>query len=315
MLANCHENNLALERFVNHVRSPRLAAIQRIQSTALQAMQNHMVGAGFVQLMPLLLSPITDPLNHGVYPAELIYEARKMKLTASMIFHKQLSLMAPELNKIFIVSPNIRLEKTCVKSSSNHLIEFSQFDFEWRDATMDDAMGTVEDLLLAAFSAVAERNGADLALLGRALPRLVRPFPRFSTADRGERSVDDYCEHLSITSDGPVFVTNFKREFYDREEPPGTYRNFDLLYPEGFGEALSGAEREYQYADIIRRMKELEMDQAPFRQYLAVAEGGGLPRSAGGGLGMQRLVKFLTGQRHISDVCLFDRSIASDFLF
>ena len=40
----------------------------------------------------------------------------------------------------------------------------------------------------------------------------------------------------------PFWVICHKREFYDKEDPerPGHYLNYDLIWPEGFGEALSG---------------------------------------------------------------------------
>lgn len=53
-----------------------------------------------------------------------------------MIFHKQLALTARGHDKIFIVAPNIRLEKAEIKDSENHLLEFSQFDFEIRGGNM-----------------------------------------------------------------------------------------------------------------------------------------------------------------------------------
>jgi len=57
----------------------------------------------------------------------------------------------------------------------------------------------------------------------------------------------------------PFFIIDYPKEsggFYEREDPesPGIPRDFDMLYPEGFGEAASGAEREYDR--VVRRMLE-----------------------------------------------------------
>lgn len=306
----------SINRFIAHITSNDTAAIQQIQNVVLREMQNHALDHGFKQIMPLLLSPITDPLNHKVYPAEIQYEQRKFKLTASMIFHKQLALMSPQLEKIFIVSPNIRLELANVKSSNNHLLEFSQFDMELRGVTMDVVMDYIEALLKHTFNTVKIQCKAQLAILGRELPDWKSPFERVSTLD-SKKGEDELCAEITNTSTAPVFVTSFKREFYDRENPNrlGTYCNFDLIYPDGFGEALSGAEREYRYDDIVRRMTELNMDLIPFENYLALAKRGLIPRTAGAGIGVQRLIKFISGRRNIADVCLFDRSISSNFTF
>jgi len=305
-----------ISRIINHIQSDDIGAIQQIQSIVLEEMQNHTNKSGFCQIMPLLLSPITDPLNHSVYPANLKYEEKDLKLTASMIFHKQLALMSPHIDKLYIVSPNIRLEKAVIKSSTNHLLEFSQFDIELRDATMFDVMDFVESLLKHTINAVNSRCQSQLAVLERELPTWDAPFDRISTNETSKNE-DGICEEITRTSKAPVFITSFKREFYDREDQdkPGIYRNFDLIYPEGYGEALSGAEREYKHDDIIRRMEELNMDLKPFKNYIDLAKNKHIPRTAGAGIGIQRLIKFISGKRNIADVCLFDRSITSSFIF
>ena len=45
-----------------------------------------------------------------------------------------------------------------------------------------------------------------------------------------------------------------EREFYDREDPDneGYLMDMDLIYPEGFGEAISGGEREFEIENIHR---------------------------------------------------------------
>lgn len=305
------------ESFLNHISNPSLGAIQRIQTTLLQELQDFGIANGFVQLMPIMMSPFTDTLNHDVYPAEIRYLDTPLKLTASMIFHKQLALIPRDIDRIFIVSPNIRLEKAEIKDSNNHLLEFSQFDLEIRDAGIDDVMDLLESLFVQIFANLRRRCAGDLAVLGRELPELRGPFARHRSEDLEQRLGPDYYRRVSQETAQPCFIINFKREFYDREDPqrPGTYRNFDLVYPQGYGEALSGAERTYEYADILRRMDELHVDRAVFQTYLDVAAKGLLPRSAGAGVGIQRLVKFICGRRHISEVCMFDRSIASEFAF
>lgn len=313
---NQNLGEMGVERFILHINKPNFSVIHQIQNVMLLEMQNFAFTNGFMQIMPLMLSPITDPLNHSVLPAAIQYYDRKFKLTASMIFHKQMALMTPSVNRLLIVSPNIRLELSDIRSN-NHLIEFSQFDLEMKDAAMEDVMDFIESLYIHIFNQLENKCSDELNKLGRKLPKLEKPFPRYNTSERGNMEVDEYCKHLSKSINVPSFVINFKREFYDREDPvqPGTYRNFDLIYPEGYGEGLSGAERESQYEDIIRRMTELDMDLSPFGNYLYLAKRGLLPRTAGCGIGIQRLVKYVTGQKRIGDVCMFDRSVDSEFIF
>ena len=307
----------AVKDYLNHVQSNEMSAIINIQNNLLKILQDFAFERGFKQIMPLLMSPITDPLNHKVYPAEINYEDRRLKLTASMIFHKQLALVNRAYDKIFIMAPNIRLELASEKSSDNHLLEFSQFDIEMRNASMDEVMELIEELYIHIFQRINELCPEELKVLKRKLPNIDGLFNRYTTEGVPLDQVDDFCNQISEKETKPAFITSFKREFYDKEDPsrPGIYKNFDIVYPEGYGEGLSGAEREYEYEQIVRRMKELNMDLAPYENYLSIAESGKLPSTAGCGIGIQRLLKFICGKRAIKDVCLFDRSVRSEFNF
>jgi len=106
----------------------------------------------------------------------------------------------------------------------------------------------------------------------------------------------------------PFWVMDHYREFYDKEDPStGKHINYDLVYPEGFGEGLSGAERETDYEVILRKMAERKNDPASFATYLEIAKKGILKPTAGGGFGVERMVRFLTGKKQVREVCLFPR--------
>jgi asparaginyl-tRNA synthetase len=306
-----------LDRYFASLQQPDVEAIATIRGQVLKALQGYMLDAGFKQLMPILMSPITDPLNHAVYPAEIEYEQRRLRLTASMIFHKQLALTAKGHDKIFIVAPNIRLEKPDIKDSDNHLLEFSQFDFEVRDGNLHQVIALIDGLLKHVFIELKQHCAAELAQLGRVLPDYTEAFPIYSSDALRAEHGEQFEKIMSAKATTPFFVTNYKREFYDRETPGqrGHYNNYDLIYPEGYGEGLSGAEREYEYEQIVYRMQELAMDMSPYGNYLEAARRGILPASAGGGLGIERLLKFICGKRRIRDVSLFDRSVSTDFIF
>ena len=106
----------------------------------------------------------------------------------------------------------------------------------------------------------------------------------------------------------PFWVLNHKREFYDAEDPdrPGYYRNYDLVYPEGFGEALSGGEREWDFDRILMRIERDGLRTEDYKPYLEYAQRG-FVASAGGGLGVERLTRFLVGASHIRDIQAFQR--------
>jgi asparaginyl-tRNA synthetase len=225
-----------------------------------------------------------------------------------MILHKQIAVREG-LGKLFVISPNVRLEHPGRKESGRHLFEFSQVDFEIAHGTMYDVFSLMERYLKTLSFSVRERCGSQLDELGRNLPGMSEPFPRYTTSELRERYGDDWEPAASRAIKSPFWAISHKREFYDKEdkERPGHYLNYDLIYPEGFGEALSGAEREHEYDVIMRKIERHGLDKSRYKAYLDVVEKDGLMPSAGGGFGVERLVRFLAGARHVGDVQLFRR--------
>ncbi len=68
----------------------------------------------------------------------------------------------------------------------------------------------------------------------------------------------------------------------------------DLIYPEGYGEALSGGEREYEYERIKERILKKGQNLTHFKKYLELAKDD-LPASAGFGIGIERLTRYICG--------------------
>src|SRR5687768_786960 len=98
------------------MRDPRMKARLKIQDVALKAIHDFMEREGVTQLLPVLLSPVTDPLNHSVYDARIEYAGQSLQLTKSMILHKQAALVAG-VDRLYIMSPNVRLEVEACRSS------------------------------------------------------------------------------------------------------------------------------------------------------------------------------------------------------
>ena len=81
----------------------------------------------------------------------------------------------------------------------------------------------------------------------------------------------------------------------------------DLIYPEGYGEAVSGGEREYQYDRIKKRIIQKGWDLSQFRKYLQLAKNDLMP-SAGFGIGIERLTRFICGLKRIEETTLFPKT-------
>jgi asparaginyl-tRNA synthetase len=164
-------------------------------------------------------------------------------------------------------------------------------------------------MIASVFRFVMAECSDDLKALGRGLRTPELPLKVYESEDLNAMYGHDFERISSEAAKDPFWILNFKREFYDREdkERRGYYHNYDVFWPEGYGEALSGGEREWEHKEILRKMAERKTDMGSFRKYLEISSEGLIPRTVGGGLGIERMVRYLTGQRHVRDVTLFPR--------
>lgn len=306
-----------MEETVQHIKSEKIKHILRVQSAALKSIHDYMHEHDVLQSMPIILSPETDPLNHPHFDASVEYYGQKLHLTKSMILHKQLSLLNEGIDKIYFMSPNVRLEQGELRETGRHLFEFTQVDIEFKDKTKGDFMKFTDGMIESIYRFVIRICADDLRALDRTLtvPRL--PLKVYESKDLREEFGEDFEETASQRAMDPFWITNFRREFYDREDKDkkGYYHNYDVFWPEGYGEALSGGEREWEHEEIVRKMTERKTNMREFDTYLKISSRGLIPRTVGGGLGIERMVRYLTGQMHIRDVTLFPRVPGERILF
>ncbi len=299
----------ALKPTVSHLSRPALPKILQVQQGIIRATHQFMFKKGLTQLMPLMLSPITDPLNHGVVDATIAYADRYWSLTKSMIFHKQLALMNPELESIYIVSPNVRLEFSDRADTGRHLFEFTQVDFEFKGKDRFYVMGFMEELINYVFTSLNQELGDLIMQFRGSLLPLYGKLKVYRTEELEAIYGPDYEKIKSAESTEPFWLLNHTREFYDKEDPAssGTFLNYDLIWPEGFGEGLSGAERENEFEQIVRRMDMVGTDREAFADYLEVAKEGGIPLTAGAGFGIERMTRFICKLKDIDEATAFSR--------
>ena len=108
----------------------------RVTTTALRQLTEYFVDEGFDWILPVVVSKSTDPLwpDPGAsieQRVEAEVYGERVRTTLSMIVHKMVacSLAYPRL---FVLSPNVRIEKRERKSTGRHAYEFTQLDFEVR---------------------------------------------------------------------------------------------------------------------------------------------------------------------------------------
>ncbi len=108
----------------------------------------------------------------------------------------------------------------------------------------------------------------------------------------------------------PIFITDWPKEiksFYMKVNEDGkTVRGMDLLMPR-VGEMIGGSQREENYDILRERMIESDISPDDLWWYLELRKYGGCVCS-GFGLGLDRMIMYLTGIENIRDVQPFART-------
>ncbi|MEL6539743.1 MAG: asparagine--tRNA ligase, partial [Bacteroidota bacterium] len=108
----------------------------------------------------------------------------------------------------------------------------------------------------------------------------------------------------------PVIVTDYPKAikaFYMRQNDDNkTVAAMDVLFP-GIGEIIGGSQREERLDRLQAAMDAFSVDTDVLQWYLDTRRFGAVPHS-GFGLGLERLVQFITGMENIRDVIPFPRT-------
>ena len=291
----------------------RKLCIGKVMTFTLRSLTEKFVDSGFQWLLPVALSQSTDPLWPDPGSSidkriEVDIYGKTVRTTASMIIHK-LVAASPAYPKLFILSPNIRIEKGERAYTGKHIYEFTQLDFEARDATSKEILSLVEDALIGLVTSLKREMKDELTMLCRCDPLGVprKPFKTYARTELEAEHGADWEKALAETTDEPVWVTNIPREFYDYEDfKTGKWDNYDLFLPK-YGEVLSGAKREWEYQKILTKIERDNVRKENYALLLKLAKEGRLKPTAGGGIGMERLVGWITGAKHIGETQPFPR--------
>ena len=208
-------------------------------------------------------------------------------------------------------------------------------DAEYLYLTHDESLDLQEAYVKALIQGVLDRAPHALETLERDTELLKKyisePFKRI-TYDEAidllqahENDEDTDYEHLEHGDDFgsphetwisnhfgvPTFVINYPTEikaFYMKPVPGNESRVLcaDLLAPEGYGEVIGGSERETDYDKLLERIKSNGLNPDDYAFYLDLRKYGSVPHS-GFGLGLERLVTFIAGTKHIREAIPFPR--------
>ena len=235
------------------------------------------------------------------------------------------------LDKAYTFGPTFRAENS---NTSRHLAEFWMIEPEIAFADLSDLAALAEDFLKSVLRDVLARHPDDMAFF--------RDRIDSGVIDRLRNVVDfefarlDYAQAVEILQSagesfefppvwgrelqseherylterhvgGPVVVMNYPRDikpFYMRlNDDERTVAAMDVLVP-GVGEIIGGSQREERLDALERRMTDAMKEELWW--YRDLRRYGTAPH-AGFGLGLERLVMYVTGMENIRDATPFPR--------
>ena len=304
------------------IRSRKQVAILRIRHLCVQAIRNYFDSHGFVLFDSPIFTPNACEGTTTLFATE--YFGMQAYLTQSGQLYQEAGAMA--LGKTYCFGPTFRAEKSATR---RHLNEFWMVEPEVAFATLDDIMALSEDFLVEVVGHVLRHGRHWLEELERDISKLEaiqKPFVRMSYDEACAKLVelgvpvdpeDDFGspQETALTEqyDRPIMVHRYPtavKAFYMKEDPTNPRRclGVDVLAPEGYGEVIGGGQREDDLDVLVRKIHEHQLPMHEFEWFLDLRRYGAVPHG-GFGLGLERLVTWMCGIRHIRETIPFPRTI------
>ena len=241
---------------------------------------------------------------------------------------------AHAFRNVYTFGPTFRAENS---NTVKHAAEFWMIEPEICFADLNDDMDLAEAMIKYIISYVLENAPEEMeffnqfidnGLLDRLHNVLNSKFGRITYTDAikeleknnenfeypVEWGTDIQSEHERYLSEKifgkPVFVTDYPKEikaFYMKQNSDGkTVAATDLLVP-GIGEIIGGSQREDDFEKLNKRLEELGLKKEDYWWYMDLRRYGSCVHS-GFGLGIERMMMYLTGMQNIRDVLPFPRT-------
>ncbi|WP_027480969.1 asparagine--tRNA ligase [Deinococcus pimensis] len=332
-----HGIDFLLDRRHLHVRHRRPWAILRVRDAVQRALTDFFHEEGFIRFDAPFFTPNAAEGTTNLFEIDLFGEDKAYLSQSGQLYAEAGAL---SFGKVYTFGPTFRAEKS---KTRRHLLEFWMIEPEVAPSTHDENMALQERMISFVVRRVLERHAEELRVLERDVEKL-RPasegnFPRVTYTDALDllRRViasgnlpenvpadtqpvewgDDFgAPHETIIGaqfDRPVIIERYPaaiKAFYMQPDPqdPRVALCDDMIAPEGYGEIIGGSERIHDYDLLRRRIEEHDLPMEAFEWYLDLRRYGSVPH-AGFGLGLERLVAWITGIDHLREAIPFPRML------
>jgi len=243
-------------------------------------------------------------------------------------------IFASAFSKVYTFGPTFRAENS---NTPRHLAEFWMIEPEMAFYELPDNMRLAEEFLKYIIRSVLEHCREDLEFFNQFIEKSVlatlehvaessfghitytEAITELKKSGRSwefpaEWGNDLQTEHERFLSEEvfkkPLIVTDYPKAikaFYMRaNDDDKTVRAMDVLVPR-VGEIIGGSQREERHDVLLQRLRDAGLDEKPYWWYLDLRRYGTVPH-AGFGLGLERMMMYLTGLKNIRDVIPFPRT-------
>ena len=304
------------------LRSKRQNSIMRVRHQIVKAIRDYFDDNGFT----LIDSPIfTGNAVEGTTTLfEVDYFERSAYLTQSGQLYQEAGATA--FGRTYCFGPCFRAEKS---KTRRHLTEFWMVEPEMAFVDLDENMTWAENLVGFIIQRVLENCLMELETLERdisMLETIIPPFPRITYDEASKIIKENGSEFkygsdfgapdetlLSEQFDKPIMIHRWpanikpfymKRDEHDHELALGV----DMIAPEGYGEIIGGGQREDDIDILTNSIRHHDLPLEPFKWFLDLRKYGSVPHS-GFGLGLERVVAWICGTKHIRETIPFPRTM------
>lgn len=316
------------------LRARKMIAIAKIRSSVLKFARNWLITNDWIEITaPVIVKGAVEG-GSSLFKVKYFNNDYAYLSQSAQLY---LEAMVFSLGPVWSLTPSFRAENS---RTVRHLSEFTHLEAEAPWVELEDILKVQEQLISNIVEHVMAERQEDFTILKRdisALKNIRPPFERISyeKAIDSLRSQDftildgngksrriELGDDLNIDSEReltkniskPIFVVGYPitvKPFYVKEDPQnkGYGLAADTLAPDGFGEITSGGIREDDSFSITKRMEQEGLDINSYQWYLDLRRYGSVPHG-GFGLGIERLIRWITRIDDIKDTILFPRTMS-----
>ncbi len=318
-------------------------AVFRVRSVISYAIHRFFQENGYIYLhSPIITGADAEGAGEMFQVTTLDFDGNKVdysddffgkKTNLSVSGQLQAEAYALAFRKVYTFGPTFRAEKS---NTPRHAAEFWMIEPEIAFADLQDVMDEAEKMVKFIIKDLFEKCKSELNFFDRfvekglieklrkvmnskfkvsthkdAIDILIKNKEKFEIEPKqGEDLATEHEKFLTSHFDGPVFIVDWPKDikaFYMRmNDDMETVAAVDLLVP-GAGELIGGSQREERLDMLESRIKEMQMDDKDLWWYKDLRKYGGC-KHAGFGLGLERMIMYVTGIDNIRDVLPFPRT-------